>query len=123
MDNVADVAYAPFVSNTGTQQARASLLPWVALLMSYGLIIPNSARRATIVSGMIMAAAITSMLCLWLRLELRPGQLSSWVTMMVIWIGMAFAITVYASSRLDEGRRAIAEVRKLGQYRMARGIL
>jgi serine/threonine-protein kinase len=119
-DNFAYIAYAPFVSNTGAMLARASLLHWFFVLIAYGLIIPNTARRAAIVTGMIMVVAITSMLCLWLRLELKPGQLASCVTPMVIYMSGAAVFTVYASNRFEAGRRAIAEVRKLGQYQLGR---
>ena len=120
MDNFVYVAYAPFASETGPMFARASLLHWFNLLLVYGLIIPNTARRAAIGTGMIIVAAITSMLSHWLRLELRPGQLANWVALMVIYMGIAAALTVFASNRFEAARRAIAEVRKLGQYRLGR---
>jgi serine/threonine-protein kinase len=122
MDHLGYARYAETAANSGNIFANASMLHWFSLITLYGWLIPNTARRASAVVAPMTIVAAASMLSLWLRLDLRPGQLIGFLTSMIVYLGIACTLTVFTAGRLETARQAIVRARELGQYRLGRKV-
>ena len=93
---------------------------WLILVLTYGVLIPNTGRRSAIVVGGITLTALTC----WLALGPVTGvPMAMWLRVFVassavVLIAVA-AVAVFASHRLDRARRE-SEDRRVGQYRLRR---
>jgi eukaryotic-like serine/threonine-protein kinase len=101
--------------------ARTHALNWFALIVVYGVFIPNTWRRCAAVAGALALTplAVTAAVGLsddLLRTRLLPGYLAD----LAVWVATAVAIAVYGSHRIEVLRRQALEARKLGQYRLKR---
>jgi serine/threonine-protein kinase len=94
------------------------LLLWFAGITLYGVLIPNSVYRALVVNGMLGAAAIASVVTAYWRWGMPAEDQPYMLVDVCVWIGMAVAFSVFNSARVESYRRASAEARELGQYRL-----
>jgi serine/threonine-protein kinase len=100
--------------------ANSQILFWFACIMTYGFLVPNTARRClAVVSGMVLAA-VASMLSSWFSCGISPAGLSGAVPNLILWMGIAVAITVTGAHWSDRLRRQAQEARRLGQYVLRR---
>jgi serine/threonine-protein kinase len=94
-------------------------LRWFALIIGYGLLIPNTRRRC-------LAVVMTLGLCplvLSLAATLREGivlRFGGALLEMTVWIGMAVVVAVYGSHKISQLRRQAFEARRLGPYHLKR---
>jgi serine/threonine-protein kinase len=97
--------------------AAAICLPWVFMILLYGIFIPNTWRRCAAVVG--TAAAIPPLISLITGIaEAAAGDNGPehfWVPM-AVWMASAAACAVYGSHRIEILRQEVSEARKLGQY-------
>jgi serine/threonine-protein kinase len=100
--------------------ANNDIFLWFVIITLYGVLIPNTLRRAALVTGTVTAAAALSMLLAWSRYHLPAPMWTLWVTNLIVFLGVAAGMTVFNSARLDSYRRAAAEAQELGQYRLGR---
>ncbi len=94
-------------------------LPFFALIVSYGTLVPSTLRRCVIAVG---AMALLP-LALGVAGGLSEGAFTksfvqSFLLQMALWIAAAAAIAVFGSHRLEALRQEASEARKLGQYQL-----
>ncbi len=93
--------------------------PYFALIVGYGIVIPNSGRRCMLVVG---AIALTPVLLMtWTALA--AGAFSAHffrlgLAPLLIQMTLASALSVYGSHRIEVLRRESFQARKLGQYQL-----
>ena len=92
-------------------------LRWFALLVAYGALIPNTWRRcAAVVTVLALCPLVLfALLSLWLR-PLETEVTISVLGGLVFWMGVAAAVVVFTSYRIEMLRQQAADARKLGQY-------
>jgi serine/threonine-protein kinase len=90
---------------------------WCGLVLAYGMLIPNSWRRAAVVIGVLCLAPIATLAVdsLWLNSGLLSADhfLSLALTMAVL-----YGTTVYGTHTIGRLRREVFEARQFGQYRL-----
>jgi serine/threonine-protein kinase len=122
------IAYEPSLEQPAGEDRRlrnalagwyisAHSLLWFGLIVWYGATIPNTWRRsATVVSILALSPlALFAVLGLWLR-PLPTDLVYAALTEQGFWIGVAAAIAVFSSLRIETLRRQASAARKLGQY-------
>ena len=110
------------VPEATTYGANNDILLWFAIITLYGVLVPNTLRRAICMTGALLVAAAGSTLFAWSRYDLSLSMRALWVTNLVVFLGIATGMSVFNSARLDSYRREAAEARNLGQYRLGRKI-
>jgi tRNA A-37 threonylcarbamoyl transferase component Bud32 len=93
--------------------------PWLALMFTYALFIPNTLRRAgTVIAFMVLAPVVLnlslkfSVPVLW---DVLTWEHLSYFTLL---LGFCGAGSVFGVQTIDTLRRDVAEARQLGQYRL-----
>jgi serine/threonine-protein kinase len=100
--------------------SRQSLI-WCALIVAYGIFIPNTARRCTTVVGLLAATPIvTAAISNSLFGGISPRLMTAYLFNLAIWMVYASALAIYGSHRIDVLRKQALEARKLGQYQLKR---
>jgi serine/threonine-protein kinase len=97
--------------------AAGSVLRWFALILGYGLFIPNTWRRCGAVVGVLTGLPFV----LTIAAGLRNGNLHLFrdaLLEMAFWLGTAAAAAIYGCHKISELRAQAFEARKLGQYRL-----
>jgi serine/threonine-protein kinase len=92
-------------------------LRWVCGVLAYGTLIPNTWRRCLAVVGAmgLSPLILVAVLSLWVRP--LPAHAALQVTGgLAFWVGLAVAIVVFTSYRIEFLRRQADEARRLGQY-------
>ncbi len=97
-----------------------TVMLWFAGITIYGVMIPNSLRRAMVVNGVLAALAIASLLIACVRWGVPAEDLPYMVVDVFMWIGLAASFSVFNSARVESYRRASVEARELGHYRLGR---
>jgi hypothetical protein len=92
---------------------------WFALIVSYGVFIPNTWQRCTAVVGTIAltAVALHGMVCL-AEPEVTPLMAGVLMLSTAWWLSLGSAIAVFGSNRIERLRREALAARRLGQYRL-----
>jgi serine/threonine-protein kinase len=92
---------------------------WVCLIFGYALFIPNSWRRcAAVVGALALLAVLTNAFIAWSDAAVRGRMLAVLFWQSVSWIGLATALAVFGSYRIESLRREAVKARRLGQYRL-----
>ena len=96
---------------------ESSSLYWFSLLVGYGSMIPNTWRRCAVVVGFLAATPLVFLAAftLWLR-PLETEVALNAISGLALWIGVAAALVVFTSYRIELLREQAAEARRLGQY-------
>jgi serine/threonine-protein kinase len=99
-------------------QTDAVILRWFALVVGYGIFIPNTWRRATLIVGLLVATAVGFNVCFALvdldRHVFWDHLISQWG----FWMAIAAVLAVYGSHKISELRRQAFQARRLGQYQL-----
>jgi eukaryotic-like serine/threonine-protein kinase len=92
-------------------------LRWFALLVGYGALIPNTWRRcAAVVTVLALSPLLVfAVLSLWLR-PLETEVVVTILSNLALWLGVAAAVVVFTSYRIEMLRQEAADAHKLGQY-------
>lgn len=95
----------------------AGSLIWFVNITIYGTLIPNTWRRCAAVAAVMAVTplALFSLHAFWLR-PIAPEIAVRVLLVHGLYNGIAVAVAVFASSRIEVLRREAAEARKLGQY-------
>lgn len=98
-------------------------LPFFALIVAYGTLVPSSWRRCTIVVCVIavLPIAISTVAAVSLH-SFSASFFQSFLMQMVIWMGTAAGIAVYGVRRLEESQYQLVRSGKLGKYRLIRQV-
>jgi serine/threonine-protein kinase len=92
---------------------------WFALIVGYGIFIPNTWQRCAAVVGAVTLAAVAlhGFVCLG---DPAVTPLMAGVLMLstVWWLAFASALAVFGSHRIERLRREAVAARRLGQYRL-----
>jgi hypothetical protein len=96
---------------------ESSSLYWFSLLVGYGSMIPNTWRRCVVVVGLLAATPLVFLAAftLWLR-PLETEVALNAISGLALWIGVAAALVVFTSYRIELLREQAADARRLGQY-------
>jgi serine/threonine-protein kinase len=92
-------------------------------IVTYGILIPNTAGRCIVV----VAAMVVGFLAITLGLALAtvstpPGAIAGYVLCSITDMALAGAIAIFGAYRIETLQRAAAEARKLGPYRLRKRI-
>ncbi|MBM4068567.1 MAG: serine/threonine protein kinase [Planctomycetes bacterium] len=93
--------------------------PWFALLIMYGVFVPNTWRRCAALVG-TMAAAPLAVSAVMASLDgmLEVNQRLAFLFQMTWLMGFAAAIAIYGSHKINVLRQQAFETRQLGQYQV-----
>ena len=98
--------------------SRQSLI-WFAVIVAYGVFIPNTWRRCAIVVAILGSTPIiTTAICNAVFDRVDARLLSLYVLNVAIWMLFAAALAIYGSHRIDVLRNEAAEARELRQYQL-----
>ncbi len=94
--------------------------PWAAVIVIYGMFIPNTARRCALVTGGMAAVAVAGTAVAVAGRSPNPEV--AWTALFVPSFALAGAagIAVYGAHKIDTQREAAAEARRLGPYTLSR---
>jgi serine/threonine-protein kinase len=99
--------------------ARAIGLSWFGVLVIYGILIPNTWRRCTVVVGLATIWGLGVTIVSGLRqpsVEFR--LLVPFLVQMAAILAAAAALAIYGSHRIEVLRQKVEQARKLGQYQL-----
>ncbi len=99
--------------------ARCMSWPWAMTIVSYGILIPNTARRcilvvAAMVTGYLAIAAVLALTTSTVPATAVTGFLMCSLTDMTL----AAAVAVFGAYRIATLQKAASDLRKLGPYRL-----
>jgi serine/threonine-protein kinase len=103
----------------GSVMASAVSLPWIFVILVYGIFIPNTGRRCAAVVG--TASLIPLVISAATGLADGAGEgfgRASFYGVMVLWMATAVPVAIYGSHRIEVLRREALAARQLGQYRL-----
>jgi serine/threonine-protein kinase len=101
--------------------AYAVCLPWVFLIVAYGILIPNTWRRCAAVVGVLALTPLAISKATGLAAQATAGHSEvNFFLVLVICMAAAAAIAVYGSHRIEVLRRAVVAARRLGPYQLGR---
>jgi serine/threonine-protein kinase len=97
-------------------------LPFFALIVGYGTLVPSTGRRcATVVTAIaIVPLAIAVAAGVREGVIERNDYLLSFLLQMTLWMAAGAGIAAYGAHRLDILRQEASHARQLGQYRLVR---
>jgi hypothetical protein len=100
--------------------SRQSLI-WFALIVAYGIFIPNTTRRCAAVVGLLAVTPIvTAAISNSLFGGMSPRLLAAYLFNLAIWMAFASALAIYGSHRIHVLGKQVLEARRLGQYQLKR---
>mgnify|MGYP002623551422 CR=1 FL=1 len=97
--------------------------PWLMLIFTYAVFIPNSWRRAAVVIGCLAAAPLAMIGVMLLTNSMCSGALLSQPAMLsqlVLVLGLAYGTAVVGVHTINSLRQEAFEAKQLGQYRLKR---
>jgi serine/threonine-protein kinase len=98
-------------------------LPFFALIVAYGTLVPSSWLRCTIIVSVIgiLPIAISTAAAVSLH-SFSTSFFQSFLMQMIIWMSTAAGIAIYGVRRLEETQYQLHRSGKLGKYRLIRQI-
>src|SRR5262249_51243750 len=99
--------------------ARALSLIWFALVVIYGILIPNTGRRCAVVVGLMALCPVTLNTVAGLRdPAIEARLLAQFLIQTVAIMAMAAALAIYGSHRIEVLRQQAVQARRLGPYQL-----
>jgi serine/threonine-protein kinase len=95
--------------------AQAHCIPWVLVVIGYGMMIPNTWRRCAAVVGLILLVGFLPDVVIVLSGAPAPAAFL-YLAPKALWLSVAAVIVVYGAYRVEVLRQEVVEARKLGQY-------
>ena len=96
-------------------------LPFFALIVAYGTLIPTTGRRCAAVVGVLALVPLAISAAAGVAVgAIGPPFLRSFLLQTALWMAAAAGIAAYGATRLEALRQAASEARRLGQYRLVR---
>jgi eukaryotic-like serine/threonine-protein kinase len=107
--------FVPFILST-------FVLYFVFLIVAYGTLIPNTGKRCgLVVTGMALVPVVVVTAVGVAEEPIRTEYLVPFLgclSVVVVWMGVAVALAVHGSHRIEVLRREASAARQLGQYRL-----
>lgn len=101
--------------------ARSMSWPWAVMIISYGIMIPNTARRCLMAVGLMAAFFLAITLGLALTTSAAPATaLAGYVLCSLTDMAFAGALAIFGAYRIQTLQRVASEARRLGPYRLIR---
>ena len=98
-------------------------LPFFALIVAYGTLIPSTWRRCTlIVSGIAIMPILICTIAVISYHEFSFSFFQSFFVQMVIWMVSGCLIAIYGVRRLEQTQARISKSGKLGKYQLIRRV-
>jgi hypothetical protein len=92
---------------------------WFGLIFGYALYFPNTWQRCALVVGSLALLAIgLNGVIAWYDAAVRGYMMVVLFWQSATWIGIASALAIFGSYRIETMRQEAASARKLGQYRL-----
>lgn len=112
------VRYADTVPRVVLIDAMASALPYVATMVGYSVLIPNTTRRCAAVLTVFFMLAHAGGVLGFLVSPQPVHVVAAYLVYKTIWLGIAIAIVVYGAYRIESLRGQAQQAKELGQYRL-----
>jgi serine/threonine-protein kinase len=117
LEDVAAVAS----SDNAWNYVSSWLLGFCILIVGYGVLVPSTWRRCTVVVGSMSVPFVLLFIISGLREGgTLVGPLGAIVVMMVLWLAIASGIAIFGAHRIEVLRQEVFKARKLGQYQLKR---
>jgi serine/threonine-protein kinase len=99
--------------------ARGLSFHWAILIISYGLLIPNTWRRCAVVVAVmaLWPMLLNAVLATW---QWSVASRTAFLVESALNMALAAALAIFGSHRIEALRRQAARARTLGQYRLKR---
>ncbi len=98
-----------------------STLYWVTLIYLYGLFIPNTWKRAAVVTGLMVLAPV---ILTWSMALTNPFFANlmeeGYLVSMFLWLGLAATAAVYGSYKISNLQLQVVEAQQIGSYSLRR---
>jgi serine/threonine-protein kinase len=94
----------------------ADALPFVLLIVIYGVFIPNTWHRCAAASVLMGSAALVRNTWVTLAGDVPAGHAGLFLVNMSAWLGVAIVIVAYGAHRIEVLRIDVVAARRLGQY-------
>src|SRR5262249_21355274 len=114
------LGWVPDIFTYGGLFASAAAMPPFAIIVVYGIVIPNTWRRCLGVVAAMVLVTLVGWAILLSRYSLPSGVLWAYFSRLGIFLGIAGAVVIYGSHRIATLRQQAFEARKLGQYQLKR---
>lgn len=99
--------------------ARSMSWPWAVTIISYGILIPNTARRGVVVVIAMAAGFLAITLALALTVPSVPGSATvGYVLCSMTDMAFAAAIAIFGAYRIAILQQAALDARRVGPYRL-----
>lgn len=96
-----------------------TLLPWLTVIYLYGLYIPNTWKRASVVTGMMVAAPVAvTLFASYSHTEFAEIMAEGYLVRMILWLSLAACASVYGSHKIGSLRREAVVARQIGSYEL-----
>ena len=113
--------YAQRHVSEATILARQPSIMWFALILGYGIFIPNTGRRCTTVTSLMGIVPLTVMAIGGFSYSDIPPRFAVQVLVeMFMWLALAVLGAVFGSHKINVLRQEALKARKLGQYQLKR---
>ena len=112
--------YAPLGEAGGWVLGSAITLPAFAIIVAYGLFIPNTWRRCAMVVGLmaLVPLGVSALAMALAEDELNANLRFTYFREMGVWMAVSAIFAILGSHRINILQRQAFETRKLGQYRL-----
>ena len=114
-----------FLANLADGRARLPdvTTPWLLLILTYALFIPNTWQRAAAVIGAIAAGPLVTLAYLWLAVpQFTPlatrADYVGFVSAQILFAGIAAMVGIIGVQTIGKLRREAFAAKQLGQYRL-----
>jgi serine/threonine-protein kinase len=116
---------ATYLAELPGDRARLDILitPWLLLIFTYAMFIPNTWQRAAVVTGAMALVPVASLVYLWAAIPTvsqLAGRLeySGFISGQILIAGIALMIAIVGVYTIGTLRREVFAARQLGQYRL-----
>jgi serine/threonine-protein kinase len=103
----------------GFLMANAVSLPWMLMMIAYGILIPNTWRRCAVIVGAMGLAPLVIAKVSGLAAVATEGHSEAlFYIVLAVWLGTGAAVAIYGSHRIEVLRQEVVTARQLGQYQL-----
>src|SRR5262249_44221436 len=96
----------------------ATTLRWFGLIVIYGIFVPNTWKRAALVTGILAAIPLSLTVLLCFRCLVMGPHMWQSLGDMVTLLGVGSAVALFGSYKLSTLQQEAVQARRLGQYQL-----